>query len=308
VIRASALFCASVAWLGAYLGAAPPPQAPPQPPQFDQSAVERGGELLASQCGFCHGTNARGGSGGPDLSRSALVQSDEGGRQLGEFLRVGRPDRGMPKFELSDAQISDLATFLHSAIHFASNRRLYKILDIVTGDPKAGEAFFNGAGKCSTCHSPARDLKGIGLRYEPAVIQGRFLLPRGGRSGGRCSSSFAASSAVEITSAACSLSAAACSLAAFSPDGTRPYSPTLRKGAVSLRETEPGEHAARDEAPHGPPHLCNAFHDIGSKHRVARSRRGTWTGQTFNPIDGWIRRHLFCGLLIQSTYPKAAAT
>jgi len=145
----------------------------------DTAAVERGQRLLVQECGFCHGANARGGSGGPDLTRSVLVQNDEGGRQLGEFLQVGRPDRGMPKFDLSPAQNADLAAFLHAAIYLNSNRRLYKILDILVGDPKAGEAYFTGAGRCSGCHSPSGDLKGIGARYEPATLQGRFLLPRG---------------------------------------------------------------------------------------------------------------------------------
>jgi mono/diheme cytochrome c family protein len=134
---------------------------------------------LVAQCGFCHGANARGGSGGPDLTRSTVVQSDEDGRQLGEFLAVGRPDKGMPKFDLPRAQVSDIAAFLHSSIYLNANRRLYKILDIVVGDPRAGEAYFNGAGRCSTCHSAAKDLKGVGAKYEPATLQGRLLLPRG---------------------------------------------------------------------------------------------------------------------------------
>jgi cytochrome c oxidase cbb3-type subunit 3 len=160
----------------------------PQTPQFDQAAVERGQQLLASQCGFCHGSTARGGSSGPDLTRSELVQSDENGKQLGDFLAVGRPDRGMPRFELTPQQVSDLATFLHSTIYFAANRRFYKILDILVGDPRAGESYFKGTGRCDSCHSPAGDLKGIGARYDPVVLQGRLLLPRGrppaGQSGG----------------------------------------------------------------------------------------------------------------------------
>src|SRR6266700_3333452 len=117
--------------------AAPAPARPrrPEEPQFDEEAVKRGQELLVAQCGFCHGSNARGGSSGPDLTRSPIVQDDENGKQIGEFLRAGRPDRGMPKFDLTEAQISDVATFLHSTIYLAANRRLYQILDILTGDP-----------------------------------------------------------------------------------------------------------------------------------------------------------------------------
>jgi len=145
----------------------------------DAAAVERGKQLLAEQCGFCHGTNARGGSGGPDLTRSVLVQEDENGKQLGAFLQAGRPDRGMPTFDLQDAQVQDLAAFLHSAIYLNSNRRLYKVLDIVVGDPSAGEAYFNGVGGCRSCHSPTGDLKGVGAKYDPAKLQERILLPRG---------------------------------------------------------------------------------------------------------------------------------
>lgn len=148
-------------------------------PEFDPAAVERGQQLLSTECGFCHGANARGGSSGPDLTRSPLVQTDDGGRQIGEFLRVGRPDRGMPAFNLTAAQLSDLATFLHSSIRANINRRGYKILDILVGDARAGEAYFNGAGRCATCHSPQRDLRGVGAKYDPPTLQNRMVLPRG---------------------------------------------------------------------------------------------------------------------------------
>jgi cytochrome c oxidase cbb3-type subunit III len=148
-------------------------------PPGDPAAIERGQRLHVQECGFCHGANARGGSGGPDLTRSVLVQDDENGRQLAEFLQVGRPDRGMPRFDMPASQVADLAAFLHSAIYLNANRRLYKILDILVGDPKAGEAYFSGAGRCAGCHSPAGDLKGVGAKYEPVALQGRLLLPRG---------------------------------------------------------------------------------------------------------------------------------
>jgi mono/diheme cytochrome c family protein len=152
---------------------------PPPASEFDPAGVERGQQLLSTQCGFCHGANARGGSSGPDLTRSALVQTDEGGRQLGQFLRVGRPDRGMPAFDFTDAQMADLAVFLHSAIRANANRKAYRILDVLVGDAKAGEAYFNGEGRCATCHSPQRDLRGVGAKYDPPTLQNRMILPRG---------------------------------------------------------------------------------------------------------------------------------
>jgi mono/diheme cytochrome c family protein len=166
---------------------APPPgrgESPDEKPKFDPAAVERGKQLQVAQCGFCHGSNARGGQQGPDLTRSALVQSDEDGRQLGEFLKVGRPEKNMPKFDLPERDVVDLATFLHATIEQVSDRDKYKILDILVGDPKAGEAFFNGAGRCSSCHSPEGDLQGVAARYEdPATLQGRIVMPRGRRRG-----------------------------------------------------------------------------------------------------------------------------
>lgn len=155
----------------------------PEQAAANAAAVDRGEQLLGKECGFCHGANARGGSGGPDLLRSEIVLNDEHGKEIGEFLKVGRADKGMPKFDLSAAQVSDLAAFLHERIAVAVNRGAYKILDILVGDAKAGEAYFNGAGRCTTCHSTTGDLKGIGSKYDPVALQGRIIMPPRGRGG-----------------------------------------------------------------------------------------------------------------------------
>jgi mono/diheme cytochrome c family protein len=179
-------------WATALVGAKQPPADNPPAPQggntqLDQAAVERGQQMFVAQCGFCHGSKATGGQSGPDLIRSVIVMGDEGGKQLGEFLKVGRPDKGMPKFDMNQEQARDIATFLHQRIDAVIKRGNYKILDILVGDAKAGEAFFNGAGKCNTCHSPTGDLQGIGARYDPVTLQGRIVMPRGrgGRGRGR---------------------------------------------------------------------------------------------------------------------------
>jgi mono/diheme cytochrome c family protein len=155
---------------------------------FDRAAVDRGGKIFVTQCASCHGDNARGGNGkkGADLIRSEFVLMDHGGRELPEFLSFGRPEKGMPKFDLSAADGKDLATFLHYQVSVAADRGAYKRPNVFSGDAKAGEAFFNGSvGKCSTCHSVTGDLKGIGEKnnHDAPALQGAILA--GGQAFGR---------------------------------------------------------------------------------------------------------------------------
>lgn len=147
------------------------------PRKYDPESVARGRTIFVSTCGFCHGSNAKGGEKGPDLLRSVLVLDDENGKGIGQVVLNGRPDKGMPRFPLTAQQITDIANFLHNAIKEAADRDSYRVLNIVTGDTKLGEAYFNGPGKCNTCHSITGDLKGIGRKYDPATLQGKFLQP-----------------------------------------------------------------------------------------------------------------------------------
>jgi len=141
-------------------------------------AVERGKAAFVTACGFCHGTNARGGDGGPDLVRSVIVLDDEQGDKIGPVILKGRPERGMPSFAMAKDQIADIAAFLRERTQAALNRKDYQIQDVITGNARAGQAYFNGAGKCNSCHSPAGDLAKIGSKYDPVALQARFLYPR----------------------------------------------------------------------------------------------------------------------------------
>lgn len=150
---------------------------------YDNAMIDRGKATFAGKCGFCHGSNARGGESGPDLLRSPLVRDDEDGNLIGQVLLNGRASAGMPKFDLPKTEIADIAAFLHEGVRAAAERGTYKLLNIVTGNAKAGEAYFNGEGKCSTCHSVTGDLKGVGAKYDPVALQGRLIMPAGGREG-----------------------------------------------------------------------------------------------------------------------------
>ena len=149
----------------------------------DEAAVERGGALFGAQCGACHGTSARGTATGPDLIRSVLVRDDEQGEIILPVLRDGRQEKGMPRPGLTEAQMGDVVAWLHTLIYGAANRGTYEFLDILVGDAAKGEQYFNGAGKCNTCHAPKGDLAGIGRKYDPPVLQSLWLNPRRTRGG-----------------------------------------------------------------------------------------------------------------------------
>jgi cytochrome c oxidase cbb3-type subunit III len=148
----------------------------------DPAAVERGAKLYTSHCAGCHGATAKGGPGAPDLVRSLLVLDDEKGILIAPVLREGRPDKGMPKPNLTEPQIADIVAWLHVQTYAAGHRGTYVFQDVVTGNAKKGEAYFNA--NCASCHSVTGDLAGIAKRYDPFALQGRWLQPRGGRGRG----------------------------------------------------------------------------------------------------------------------------
>jgi cytochrome c553 len=84
----------------------------------------------------------------------------------------------MPAFAaLTESQLYDLAEFLHMRVELAVNRGTYKVMNVITGDPKAGEAYFRGSGKCASCHSVTGDLAHIGSKLSPPDLQQTFLYP-----------------------------------------------------------------------------------------------------------------------------------
>lgn len=141
------------------------PEHPPAPPE----QLAHGQALFRSNCSFCHGSDARGGEKGPNLVRDVVVLRDQNGETITPIVQNGIPAQGMPKFALSASDISDIAAWLHSQP--LSDRGTPSALDILVGNAKNGEAFFNGAGQCTQCHSTTGDLAGIGGRYEPKAIQ-----------------------------------------------------------------------------------------------------------------------------------------
>src|SRR5881227_3773132 len=137
------------------------PVRPPAPPE----QVAHGEQVFKSNCSFCHGSDARGGETGPNLVRDQVVLADQRGELIAPVVQNGIPGRGMPKLTLSATEIADIAAWLHGQP--LSDRGAPSTLDILVGNAKEGETYFNGAGHCTQCHSASGDLAAMGAKYDP---------------------------------------------------------------------------------------------------------------------------------------------
>lgn len=142
----------------------------------DAVAAKRGAPVYAANCAACHGPDARGGIG-PNLLYSSQLLDDDHGEKLVPFLRVGRPDKGMPPFaQLGDAGLTDVTEFLHQQVESYANRGTYQNTNnLLVGDAKAGAAYFSA--NCTACHSITGDLKGVGGKFRPLDLQRNMIFP-----------------------------------------------------------------------------------------------------------------------------------
>ena len=151
--------------------------------QANSSSVQLGKIQFQKSCGFCHGLDGRGASG-PDLIRSALVSHDQDGNLIGPVIRSGRPDKGMPSFQLADSEIKKISEFLHAEANSAASvaRRIpseYPLAKLLVGNLDDGRAYFSA--HCAGCHSVSRDLSHIASKYKPFDLQTRIVFPGGAK-------------------------------------------------------------------------------------------------------------------------------
>jgi cytochrome c oxidase cbb3-type subunit 3 len=100
------------------------------------------------------------------------------------MVRAGKPNDGMPAFpDLPAGELNAIVAFLHTQMdkfaELGGGRRSVEPSDLATGNAAAGRDYFNGHGKCSTCHSPTGDLAGIGKRVQGLNLIRRMLYPTG---------------------------------------------------------------------------------------------------------------------------------
>jgi cytochrome c oxidase cbb3-type subunit 3 len=162
------------------------PPAPTAVQKYPPELIESGRTRFAAQCGFCHGRDAAGGERGTDLTRSEIVIQDVGGDRLIPMIRTGRPDKGMPAFQLSDTDLNAIVAFVHEQQRLAATasggRRAVTVEDLQTGSAAAGQRYFEAA--CTKCHAATGDLRGIASRVQGLPLLQRMLYPGAGRTPG----------------------------------------------------------------------------------------------------------------------------
>ncbi len=148
---------------------------------YTKAQIDAGGTLFLQNCAFCHGKEAGGGESGPDLTRSKLVASDKDGEAISPVIRNGRAEKGMPKFNLPDGDVTSLVAFIHTqqdkAMSQTGNRKGVDEADLQTGDAAAGKRYFEGEGGCTKCHT-STSLKGVASRFSGLQLEMRMLYPR----------------------------------------------------------------------------------------------------------------------------------
>ena len=147
----------------------------------DQALATHGASIYAKDCARCHGVDGRGTETNPDLVRSTVVLHDRRENLHGKELVVYLKNKPPHSFSYSQKDAEALSQYLTQNI----NKILRSGYDdhpkeLTSGDAKAGEAYFNGAGDCSKCHSVTGDLAGIGKRYTTAAMQQKFIFPSSG--------------------------------------------------------------------------------------------------------------------------------
>ncbi len=149
---------------------------PYERPRPTPEQARQGARVYSQYCINCHGAQAKGTENGPDLIRSVRVLRDREGSEITPAIETLNDH---PR-NLTHAEILDIVNFLRDQIEStASNRNPEQPPNVLTGDAARGRDYFNGAGECSSCHSPTGDLAGIGRKYKDAVdLQQRFLFPR----------------------------------------------------------------------------------------------------------------------------------
>jgi cytochrome c oxidase cbb3-type subunit 3 len=174
-----------------------------QRPPGDPAQVARGKTLYGVSCTGCHGADLRGGDmGGPNLLRSPVALSDQNGELILPVIQGSRQDSGMPAIPISPQDGLAVAAYIRSIVATIGSQGRPPSVgkeapSILVGDATAGQAYF--AAKCSSCHSPTGDMKGIAARITDTKTLQTTWVAGGARRRRTAAAAGAATATVSVT-------------------------------------------------------------------------------------------------------------
>ncbi len=96
------------------------------------------------RCARCHGADAAGGEGGPNIQAQIAARS---ATELAAFLRVGRPATGMPAFDLPAQDMTNLVAYLRALAPMSRNAQptvVRKRIQLTSGETLEGQVLSQG--------------------------------------------------------------------------------------------------------------------------------------------------------------------
>ncbi len=109
--------------------------------------IEAGKKQFEAICAGCHGADGAGGEHAPSIVDMRRRGGNTGrpSQNLSAIIRNGIPEGGMPPFPLPPAQLDALVAFIDALRAPAADHP-------TPGNAQAGESFFRGKGRCTSCH------------------------------------------------------------------------------------------------------------------------------------------------------------
>ena len=164
------------AWIALMLaGAGGPLFAQTPAGQHAQADIQYGSRIFAAQCAVCHGAT---GDLVADVDlRSGRFKRASSDNELRTLITTGIAGTAMPAFKLDASELTMIVAYVR-------NMRDFDARAVTVGEPGRGQAVFEGAGNCTSCHRVngrgprvAPDLSDIGAVRGADALQRSLLDP-----------------------------------------------------------------------------------------------------------------------------------
>ena len=239
------------------------------------------------RCAGCHGADGRGGERAPGIGQvdRNRLKTDKSVRDL---IRGGIAGSGMPGFDIPDAELGPLVAFVRKNSSPAREAPM-------TGDVRAGEAFFFGAGGCAGCHMmqgrgalSGPDLTRAGAELTLAELEQSLEAPNSRRMPGYAVASITLASGESVRGFIKNESGSDLQMQGFDDRLHLLRKTQIRQITREADSLMPPVHAATDQLrdllaflahgtePRVPPAETTALPDALTWERVIHSRPGEW--------------------------------